>query len=57
VSQFLDKIGKPPEPPSPFNLSTMYRQFVSELGPARDIDKLLENEGLLDRPRTSASKT
>ncbi len=49
VSRFLDRVGKPPEPPSPFSLSTMYRQFVSELGPARDIDKLLENEGLLDR--------
>jgi hypothetical protein len=51
VSRFLDKVGKPPEPPGPFNLSTMYRQFVSELGPARDIDKLLENEGLLDRSK------
>jgi hypothetical protein len=51
VSQFLDRVGKPPDPPSPFNLSTMYRQFVSELGPARDIDKLLENEGLIDRAK------
>lgn len=51
VSKFLDRVGKPPDPPSPFNLSTMYRQFVSELGPARDIDKLLENEGLLDRAK------
>lgn len=51
VANFLDKIGKPAEPDSPFEKSTMYRQFVSELGPARDIDKILENEGLLDRSK------
>lgn len=48
VAKFLDRVGVQPEGESPFSKSTMYRQFVSELGPARDIDKLLEADGLLD---------
>lgn len=34
-------IGEPPKDESTMNLDKMYRQFISELGPARGIDKML----------------
>lgn len=38
-------LGEPKEPASMLDLGKLYRQFVSELGPARAIDKLLATKG------------
>lgn len=40
-----DMIGQSAPPPSVFALDRMYRDFVSELGPVRNIDKLLKEQG------------
>lgn len=38
-------IGVPPRPDSDLNPAKLYRQWVSELGPARAIDKMLTKQG------------
>lgn len=40
-SKFNDRIGEPAKPDSLLDPKNWYRQWVSELGPAREIDKLL----------------
>lgn len=41
-----DQIGEPAKPVSAWNIDTMYRQYVSELGPAMSVDRLLNAEGM-----------
>lgn len=51
-----DIVGEPGLPPSAFNVDKMYRQFVSELGPAMNVDKLLAAEGMT-KPGDNAMNT
>ena len=45
AEQMRDKIGVAKGPESVFNLKKMYRDFFSELGPARDLDKIIAKKG------------
>jgi hypothetical protein len=40
-----DMIGQSAPPPNSFALDKLYRDFVSELGPVRNIDKILKEKG------------
>lgn len=51
-----DFVGEKPPPESAFTLDNMYRQWVSELGPARTLDKVFQAEGLT-KPGSVAMNT
>jgi hypothetical protein len=45
LQKWSDKIGEAARPESEFGLARIYRDLVSELGAARNVDKLLKEQG------------